>query len=64
MAAISDHQLNRAVLEAARTSLSRDLYGTSGLMGFSEENGGTKLLGLLEGDVRRFPTEWRARGCD
>lgn len=56
MAAISDHHLNRAVLEAARTKPFLGIcMGLQVLMGFSEENGGTRLLGLLEGDVRRFP---------
>ena len=57
MAAISDHHLNRAVLEAARTKPFLGIcMGLQVLMGFSEENGGTGLLGLLEGDVRRFPS--------
>jgi len=55
MAAISDHHLNRAVLEAARTKPFLGIcMGLQVLMAFSEENGGTSLLGLLEGDVRRF----------
>ncbi|HXK57943.1 MAG TPA: imidazole glycerol phosphate synthase subunit HisH, partial [Gammaproteobacteria bacterium] len=49
--------LNRAVLEAARTKPFLGIcMGLQVLMGFSEENGGTGLLGLLEGDVRRFPS--------
>lgn len=57
MAAISDHHLNRAVLEAARSKPFLGIcMGLQVLMGFSEENGGTGLLGLLEGDVRRFPS--------
>ena len=56
MAAISDHHLNRAVLEAAKTKPFLGIcMGLQVLMAFSEENGGTRLLGLLEGDVRRFP---------
>jgi imidazole glycerol-phosphate synthase subunit HisH len=57
MAAISEHHLNRAVLEAARTKPFLGIcMGLQVLMAFSEENGGTSLLGLLEGDVRRFPS--------
>ena len=63
MAAISDHQLNRAVLEAARTKPFLGIcMGLQVLMGFSEENGGTKLLGLLEGDVRRFSNGMESAG--
>ncbi|MCB1873223.1 MAG: imidazole glycerol phosphate synthase subunit HisH [Gammaproteobacteria bacterium] len=57
MAAISDHHLNQAVLEAARNKPFLGIcMGLQVLMGFSEENGGTRLLGLLEGEVRRFPS--------
>ena len=56
MAAISDHHLNQAVLAAARSKPFLGIcMGLQVLMGFSEENGDTRLLGLLEGDVRRFP---------
>ncbi|MEJ2693286.1 MAG: imidazole glycerol phosphate synthase subunit HisH [Candidatus Thiodiazotropha sp.] len=56
MAAISDHHLNRAVLEAARSKPFLGIcMGQQVLLEFSEENGGTKLLGLYAGQVRRFP---------
>jgi glutamine amidotransferase len=56
MAAISDHHLNRAVLEAARRKPFLGIcMGQQVLLEFSEENGGTQLLGLLAGQVRRFP---------
>lgn len=55
MAAISDHHLNRAVLEAARSKPFLGIcMGQQVLLDFSEENGGTKLLGLYAGQVRRF----------
>jgi len=57
MLAISDHHLNRAVLEAAHSKPFLGIcMGLQVLMGISEENGGTELLGLIEGDVRRFPS--------
>lgn len=57
MTAISDHQLNRAVLEAAHSKPFLGIcMGLQVLLSFSEENGGTRLLGLLEGKVRRFPS--------
>ncbi|MCB1851165.1 MAG: imidazole glycerol phosphate synthase subunit HisH [Gammaproteobacteria bacterium] len=56
MAAISQHRLNQAVLEASRHKPFLGIcMGLQVLMEFSEENGGTGLLGLLEGEVRRFP---------
>jgi len=55
MAAISDHHLNRAILEAARSKPFLGIcMGQQVLLDFSEENGGTPLLGLYAGQVRRF----------
>jgi len=56
MAALSDHHLNQAVLEAARGKPFLGIcMGLQVLLEFSEENGGTPLLGLISGQVRRFP---------
>ncbi|MES9946368.1 MAG: imidazole glycerol phosphate synthase subunit HisH [Candidatus Thiodiazotropha sp.] len=56
MAAISDHHLNRAVLDAARSKPFLGIcMGQQVLLEFSEENDGTRLMGLIEGRVRRFP---------
>ncbi len=55
MAAISDHHLNQAVLEAARSKPFLGIcMGLQVLLGFSEENDGTDLLGLIPGQVRHF----------
>ncbi len=55
MAAISDHHLNRAVLDAARTKPFLGIcMGLQVLLEFSEENEGTDLLKLFPGRVRRF----------
>ncbi|MBA1443800.1 MAG: imidazole glycerol phosphate synthase subunit HisH [Chromatiales bacterium] len=56
MAAISDHHLNRAILDAAQSKPFLGIcMGQQVLMEFSEENGGTELLGLYPGRVRHFP---------
>lgn len=56
MAAISEHHLNRAVLDAANSKPFLGIcMGQQVLMEFSEENGGTELLGLFPGKVRHFP---------
>jgi len=56
MAAISDHHLNQAVLEAARSKPFFGIcMGLQVLMAFSEENDGTELLGLIPGRARHFP---------
>lgn len=56
MAAISDHHLNQAVLEAARNKPFFGVcMGLQVLLGFSEENQGTELLGLIDGTVHHFP---------
>ncbi|MEW8626320.1 MAG: imidazole glycerol phosphate synthase subunit HisH [Candidatus Thiodiazotropha sp.] len=56
MAAISDHHLNRAVLEAASSKPFLGIcMGQQVLLEQSEENGGTELLGLFAGQVKHFP---------
>jgi glutamine amidotransferase len=56
MAAISEHHLNKAVLDAAHNKPFLGIcMGLQVLMEFSEENGGTELLGLFPGKVRHFP---------
>jgi glutamine amidotransferase len=63
MAAISNHHLNRAVLKAAETKPFLGIcMGMQVLMRFSEENQGTPLMGLFEGQVKRFPESWDAEG--
>ena len=55
MVAIGEHHLNQAVLDAARNKPFLGIcMGLQVLMEFSEENGGTELLGLFPGRVRRF----------
>lgn len=55
MAAIGEHHLNQAVLQAAQTKPFLGIcMGLQVLMTRSEENGGTDLLGLYQGEVRRF----------
>ena len=55
MAAIGDHHLNRAIVDAARNKPFLGIcMGLQVLMEFSEENGGTELLGMFPGQVRRF----------
>ena len=56
MAAIGEHDLNQAVLEAARSKPFFGIcMGLQVLMQHSEENEGTNLLGLIPGEVIRFP---------
>ena len=63
MAAISNHHLNRAVLDAAHSKPFFGIcMGLQVLMTFSEENGGTELLGLIAGQVRRFPETRDGKG--
>jgi len=58
MAAISEHHLNRAVLEAAHSKPFFGIcMGMQVLLGMSEENDGTELLGLFPGRVTRFPDD-------
>jgi glutamine amidotransferase len=55
MAAIGDHHLNQAVLGAAGNKPFLGIcMGLQVLMQHSDENGGTDLLGLFDGQVRRF----------
>ena len=55
MVAIGEHHLNQAVLRAAeRKPFLGICMGLQVLMRHSEENGGTALLGLYQGEVRRF----------
>ena len=55
MLAIGEHHLNQAVLDAAKNKPFFGIcMGLQVLMSHSEENGGTKLLGLFPGEVRRF----------
>ena len=56
MAAISDHHLNQAVLDAAHSKPFLGIcMGQQVLLDFSEENDGTPLLGHYKGQVRHFP---------
>ena len=55
MLAISDHHLNRAILEAAASKPFLGIcMGLQVLLTRSEENDGTDLLGLYPGQVKRF----------
>jgi glutamine amidotransferase len=55
MAAISDHHLNQAILQAAASKPFLGIcMGLQVLMRHSEENGGTGLLNLFAGEVKRF----------
>ncbi|MCG8426251.1 MAG: imidazole glycerol phosphate synthase subunit HisH, partial [Chromatiales bacterium] len=63
MAAISDHSLNQAVLDAAHSKPFLGIcMGLQVLLQFSDENGGTDLLGLIPGKVRRFADEQEVDG--
>lgn len=56
MAAIGQHHLNQALLQAAREKPFLGIcMGLQVLLDHSEENGGTPLLGLYPGNVIRFP---------
>jgi glutamine amidotransferase len=55
MAAIGDHHLNQAILQAASSKPFLGIcMGLQVLMRHSEENAGTDLLNLFAGEVRRF----------
>ena len=55
MKAISDHHVEKAVRKAAATRPFLGIcMGLQVLMQHSQENEGTNLLGLFDGDVRRF----------
>ncbi|OOZ36328.1 imidazole glycerol phosphate synthase subunit HisH [Solemya velesiana gill symbiont] len=63
MAAISDHHLNKAVLDAAHSKPFFGIcMGLQVLMQFSEENDGADLLGLIPGHVTRFPDDHVVEG--
>ena len=63
MRAIGEHRLNQAIREAAASRPFLGIcMGMQVLLEHSEENGGTDLLGLYAGEVRRFPGN--ARGPD
>jgi glutamine amidotransferase len=63
MRAIGEHHLNQALREAAASKPFLGIcMGMQVLLQHSEENGGTPLLGLYAGEVRRFPGD--ARGPD
>ncbi|OGT89884.1 MAG: imidazole glycerol phosphate synthase, glutamine amidotransferase subunit [Gammaproteobacteria bacterium RIFOXYA12_FULL_61_12] len=56
MAAIGQHHLGQAVLQAAREKPFLGIcMGLQVLLDHSEENGGTPLMGLYPGNVVRFP---------
>lgn len=56
MKAIGDHHVEQAVREAAASKPFLGIcMGLQVLMDRSEENGGTDLLGLFVGEVKRFP---------
>lgn len=55
MAAIGEHHLNQAVLRAAESKPFLGIcMGLQVLMRHSEENGGTRLLDMFDGEVKRF----------
>ncbi len=63
MAAIERHGLREVVLDAARNKPFLGIcMGLQVLLRHSEENGGTPLLGLFPGEVRRFPSGMQANG--
>lgn len=63
MAAISQHRLNQALLEATQSKPFLGIcMGLQVLMGFSEENDGTALLDLLPGKVKHFPRNMQENG--
>ncbi|MES9844049.1 MAG: imidazole glycerol phosphate synthase subunit HisH [Candidatus Sedimenticola sp. 6PFRAG5] len=63
MAAISDHHLNKAVLDAAHSKPFFGIcMGLQVLMQFSKENDGTDLLGLIPGKVERFADDMVVNG--
>ena len=63
MTAISEHHLNQAVLSTAQSKPFLGIcMGLQVLMTFSEENQGTRLMGLFPGEVKRFPESRDADG--
>jgi glutamine amidotransferase len=58
MAAIGEHGVREAVLEAARNKPFLGIcMGLQVLLSHSEENNGTDLLGVFPGEVVRFPSD-------
>ncbi|WP_294040885.1 imidazole glycerol phosphate synthase subunit HisH [Thiolapillus sp.] len=58
MAAIGEHHLNREVREAMQNKPFLGIcMGLQVLMEFSEESGGTELLGIFPGKVQRFSAD-------
>ncbi|WP_457668913.1 imidazole glycerol phosphate synthase subunit HisH [Thiolapillus sp.] len=58
MAAIGEHHLNREVRDAMENKPFLGIcMGLQVLMEFSEENGGTELLGVFPGRVQRFSAD-------
>lgn len=63
MAAIGEHHVRQAVLDAARNKPFLGIcMGLQVLLSHSEENGGTDLLGLFPGEVVRFPSNMPGAG--
>ena len=63
MRAIGEHQLNQAVLDAARNKPFLGIcMGLQVLMQHSEENDGTDLLALVPGNVVHFPHDMTHAG--
>ena len=55
MLALGDHHLRQAILQAAQSKPFLGIcMGLQVLMTHSDENGGTPLLGLFDGEVKRF----------
>jgi glutamine amidotransferase len=56
MAAIANHHLNKAIMAAVENKPFLGIcMGLQVLLDYSEENGGTNLLKIVPGQVRRFP---------
>lgn len=63
MAAISDHRLSQAILEAAQNKPFLGIcMGLEVLMRYSSENNGTSLLNLIPGEAVRFPHDLNLNG--
>ena len=63
MAAIGDHHLNEAIRDAAQNKPFLGIcMGLQVLLSHSEENDGTDLLGIVPGEVVRFPVDLRHEG--
>jgi len=63
MAAIGDHHLNQAILDAAHNKPFLGIcMGLQVLLQRSEENEGTDLLGVIPGEVVRFPSDLNQDG--